>query len=147
MSWLNVFGLGFLIVILIPNIIFALKCPQGFANLWHNRWVERIEQLGRFGCMAFMAVNIPGTWFGWWSDEAFAVYLIADTLLAAAYCLIWILCFRKNTRFRALALSILPSALFLLSGILSRSVLLTLSALLFAPCHILLSYRNAAAEH
>lgn len=133
MSWLNVFGLGFLVVILIPNLVFALKCPQGFENPWQNRRVEIIEQIGRFGCMAFMAVNIPGTWFGWWSDEAFAVYLIADTLLAAAYCLIWILCFRKNTLFRALALSILPSALFLLSGILSRSVLLTLSALLFAP--------------
>lgn len=146
MSWLNVFDIGFLIVILIPNAIFALKCPQGFENQWQNRWVETIEQIGRFGCMAFMAVNIPGTWFGWWSDEAFAVYLIADTLLAAAYCLIWILCFRKNTLFRALALSILPSALFLLSGILSRSVLLTLSALLFAPSHILISYKNAAAS-
>lgn len=146
MSWLNVFGLGFLVVILIPNLIFALKCPQGFENPWQNRRVEIIEQIGRFGCMAFMAVNIPGTWFGWWSDEAFAVYLIADTLLAAAYCLIWILCFRKNTLFRALALSILPSALFLLSGILSRSVLLTLSALLFAPSHILISYKNTAAS-
>lgn len=145
MSWLNVFGLGFLVVILIPNLVFALKCPQGFENPWQNRRVEIIEQIGRFGCMAFMAVNIPGTWFGWWSDEAFAVYLIADTLLAAAYCLIWILCFRKNTLFRALALSILPSALFLLSGILSRSVLLTLSALLFAPSHILISYKNTAA--
>lgn len=146
MSWLNVFGLGFLVIILIPNLIFALKCPQGFENPWQNRRVEIIEQIGRFGCMAFMAVNIPGTWFGWWSDEAFAVCLIADTLLAAAYCLIWILCFRKNTLFRALALSILPSALFLLSGILSRSVLLTLSALLFAPSHILISYKNAAAS-
>lgn len=146
MSWLNVFGIGFLIVILTPNAIFALKCPQGFENQWQNRWLETIEQIGRFGCMAFMALNIPGTWFGWWSDEAFAVYLIADTLLAAAYCLIWILCSRKNTLFRALALSILPSALFLLSGILSRSVLLTLSALLFAPSHILISYKNAAAS-
>ena len=146
MFWLNVFGLGFLVIILIPNLVFALKCPQGFENPWQNRRVEIIEQIGRFGCMAFMAVNIPGTWFGWWSDEAFAVYLIADTLLAAAYCLIWILCFRKNTLFRALALSILPSALFLLSGILSRSVLLTLSALLFAPSHSLISYKNAAAS-
>ena len=96
MSWLNVFGLGFLVIILIPNLIFALKCPQGFENPWQNRRVEIIEQIGRFGCMAFMAVNIPGTWFGWWSDEAFAVYLIADTLLAVAYCLVWLFCFRKT---------------------------------------------------
>ena len=45
--------------------------------------------------------------------------------------------------FRALALSILPSILFLFSGIMTRSVLLTIAALLFAPAHIAISYRNA----
>ena len=29
--------------------------------------------------MGFMIINIPGTWFGWWSDEALAIYLIVDT--------------------------------------------------------------------
>ena len=58
-------------------------------------------------------------------------------------CIIWIVCFQKNTIFRALALSILPSVLFLFSGIMSRSVLLILSAVIFAPCHILISYKNA----
>lgn len=90
-----------------------------------------------------MIVNIPGTCFGWWSDEAFALYLIADTLLVLLYCLIWILCFKKNSLFRALALSIIPSILFLFSGIMSRSVLLILSAALFAPSHIAISYKNA----
>ncbi len=42
-----------------------------------------------------------------------------------------------------MALSIIPSAIFLFSGIISRSLLLTLSALLFAPSHILISYKNA----
>ena len=37
-------------------------------------------QVGRLGCFGFMIINIPGTWFGWWSDEAFALYLIVDTL-------------------------------------------------------------------
>lgn len=95
------------------------------------------------GCFGFMIVNIPGTCFGWWSDEAFALYLIADTLLVLLYCLIWILCFKKNSLFRALALSIIPSILFLFSGIMSRSVLLILSAALFAPSHIAISYKNA----
>lgn len=42
-----------------------------------------------------------------------------------------------------IALSFLPSVVFLLSGIMCRSVLLTLSALLFASAHILISYKNA----
>ena len=143
MNWINPYGLFFMAVILIPNIVFAVKCPQGFENAWENKTVERLEQIGRFGCFGFMVIHIPGTWFGFPSDEAFAIYLMADAALVACYCLIWILCFRKNGLFRAMALSILPSLVFLLSGILSRSPLLILSALLFAPFHILLSYKNA----
>ena len=143
MEWINIFGLIFMAVIMIPNVIFALKCKDGFENQWKNRWVEAIEQIGRFGCFGFMIIHIPGTWFGWWSDEAFAVYLIVDTIFAALYCLIWIVCFRKNSVFRALALSIIPSVLFLFSGIMSRSVLLIIAAVLFAPSHIAISYKNA----
>ena len=143
MEWINPFGLVFMAIILVPNIVFAIRCKDGFANKWENKFIERIEQIGRFGCFGFMIVNIPGTCFGWWSDEAFALYLIADTLLVLLYCLIWILCFKKNSLFRALALSIIPSILFLFSGIMSRSVLLILSAALFAPSHIAISYKNA----
>lgn len=124
MEWFNVFGLLFMLLIMIPNIVFACKCKDGFENKWKNQWVEMIEQIGRFGCFGFMIINIPGTWFGWWSDEAFAIYLIVDALLVMLYCMIWIICFKKSNMFRALALSIIPSILFLFSGIMSRSVLL-----------------------
>ena len=128
MDWFNIFGLIFLSVIMIPNIIFAIKCKDGFDNKWNNKYVACIEQIGRFGCFGFMIINIPGTWFGWRSDEAFAIYLIADTVFVVLYCLIWIVCFNKNSVFRALSLSIIPSLLFLFSGIMSRSVPLCISA-------------------
>lgn len=143
MEWLNVYGAAFIVIIMVPNIIYALKCRDGFENKWKNKAVEAIEQIGRFGCFGFMVVNIPGTWFGWWSGEAFAAYLIINTVLITLYCMIWMICFRKNTIFRALALSIIPSLVFLFSGIMSRSVLLIVSTVLFAPAHILISYRNA----
>ena len=143
MEWLNVFGLVMVAVIMIPNILFAMKCKDGFVNKWNNKSVETVEQIGRFGCFGFMIINIPGTWFGWWSDEAFAVYLVVDAVLVMLYCVIWAVCFRKSSVFRALALSIIPSVLFLFSGIMSRSILLTIAALLFAPSHIMLSYQNA----
>ena len=143
MEWLNVFGLVMVAVIMIPNILFAMKCKDGFVNKWNNKSVETVEQIGRFGCFGFMIINIPGTWFGWWSDEAFAVYLVVDAVLVTLYCVIWAVCFRKSRVFRALALSIIPSVLFLFSGIMSRSILLTIAAVLFAPSHILISYQNA----
>lgn len=140
MGWLNGFGLCIVAVIMIPNIVFAMKCKDGFENKWHNKYVEIAEQIGRFG---FMIFNVPGTCFDWPSDDVFTAYLIADGLLAALYCLIWIVCFRKSSVFRALALSIIPSLLFLSSGVMSRSILLTIAAVIFAPSHILLSYKNA----
>ena len=143
MEWLNVFGLVMVAVIMIPNILFAMKCKDGFVNKWNNKSVETVEQIGRFGCFGFMIINIPGTWFGWWSDEAFAVYLVVDAVLVTLHCVIWAVCFRKSSVFRALALSIIPSVLFLFSGIMSRSILLTIAAVLFAPSHILISYQNA----
>ena len=143
MEWFNVFGLVFIVIIMIPNVIFAIRCKEGFENKWGNKLAEFIEQIGRIGCFGFMIINIPGTWLGWWSDDAFAIYLVINTLLAALYCAIWGVCWRKNSIFRALALSIIPSVLFLFSGIMSRSFLLIVASIIFAPSHILISYQNA----
>ena len=143
MEWFNIFGLAFITAIMIPNIIFALKHKEAFENRYHNKTIEIIEQIGRFGCFGFMIFNIPTTWFGWWSDEAFAIYLMVDAVLIVLYCTIWVIYWRKNNVFKAMALSIIPSAIFLFSGIMCRSVLLILSASMFAPTHILISYKNA----
>jgi len=101
-----------MMVIIIPNIIFAVKCKYEFNSVWKNKRVEMFEQIGRFGCFGLMIINISGTWFGFASNEAFAMYLIVDSILLLCYCLIWIIFFRKNTIFRALALSFLPSIVF-----------------------------------
>ncbi|MGN0153855.1 MAG: hypothetical protein ACI4A3_05350 [Lachnospiraceae bacterium] len=141
---INPFGFIFVMIMMIPNIVFTIKCKDGFENAWENKIVEILEQIGRFGCFGLMIFHIPGMW-GFSSDEALAIYLIGDCVLLFLYCLIWIICFRKNSVFRALALSILPSVLFLFSGIMSRDVLLIIMAVIFAPCHIIISYKNATA--
>ena len=146
MNWINIYGLAFVLVIMVPNVIFAMKTKDGFQNLWINRFVETLEQIGRFTCFALMALIIPGCGFGFSSDKAFALYLIIDIILTAAYCLIWAICFKKNSIFRALALSIIPSLLFLISGVLSQYWPLILASIIFAPCHITISYKNAVLE-
>ena len=143
MEWFNLFGLVFIVVIMIPNIVFAIKNKNGFENKWKNKAAEIIEQIGRIGCFVFMIINIPGTFFGWWTDGAFVAYLVIDSVLTVAYCAFWIVLWKKNNVLKALALSVIPSLIFLSSGILSRSVLLGVSAILFAPTHILISYKNA----
>ena len=143
MSWFNYYGLIYIVAIMVPNIVFAVKCKNGFENIYRNKLVETLEQISRFGCFIFMIINIPYTYFGFYFENALLVYLVIDSVLVAVYCLIWIICFRKNGVFRSLALSIIPSALFIFSGIMIRSMTLTACALIFAPCHILISYKNA----
>ena len=143
MEWFNVFGLVFISAIMVPNIIFLVTHKGDFINKYDNKIIACFEQIGRIGCFCFMIFNIPTTWFGWWSDEAFAAYLIIDILLVILYIALWIICWHKNSVLKSLALSIIPSVIFLFSGIMSRSILLIVSALLFTPTHILISYRNA----
>ena len=146
MNWINFYGLAFMLVIMIPNIIFASINKDGFQNLWKNKFVEVLEQIGRMGCFGFMVFIIPRCGFGFSQDESFSLYLIVNVVLLAAYCLIWIICFKRNSIFRALALSIIPSVIFLASGILSRYIPLIVAAVIFAPCHIAISYKNVELE-
>ncbi len=143
MNWFNIYGLIFIVIIMIPNIIFALRYKDGFVNKYNNKYVELFEQIGRFGSFIFMIFNIPKTYFGFYFSNGLILYLIVDSILAILYCLIWTICFKKPSVFRALSLSIIPSILFIYSGIMIRSILLIIFALIFAPCHILISYKNS----
>lgn len=55
MEWINVFGTVFIVIIMIPNIIYALKCKNGFENKWHNKAVE-IRQLLSRGKITFYSL-------------------------------------------------------------------------------------------
>ena len=146
MEYINVFGLVFMVVIMVPNIIFALRNKDSFENIYHNKALETAEEIGRYGCFVFMIFRIPSLTFGWWSDEAFAIYLVVDVILILLYCLIWALCFRKESLFRSLSLSVIPSIVFIFSGIMMRSIPLILFSLLFAPSHITISVKNVKAR-
>lgn len=143
MERINFYGIIFIAVIMVPNIIYAIKCKEGFENRWNNKIVEIIEQIGRFGCIGFMIIKIPVVCFGWWFDGGIIAYLAINIVLSIIYCVIWIICFRKDSIFRALSLSIIPSLIFICSAVLSGSILLLITSALFAPAHILISYKNA----
>ena len=32
MEWINIFGTAFIVIMMVPNIIYALKCKEGFEN-------------------------------------------------------------------------------------------------------------------
>ena len=144
MSYVNLIGLILMIFIMIPNIIYAIKYKGKLRKLPQTKiWkiFEVFEQIGRYGCFICMIFKIPGVWVGFFSMNLFLVYLCVDFILVFVYWIIWIFWFKKNNFFRAVALSVLPSFVFFFSGILSRSLLLTFFALIFAPCHVAISVK------
>lgn len=145
MSWFDGFGLLFVVALLVPNILFAATHPDGFENRYHNPTVERLEQVGRFGCFLLMVLRIPVLCRGYWFEGGETVQLAASVVLVVLYLLGWLVFWKEDSVRKSLALAILPSLLFLERGILLANLPLLVLAVLFAPCHIAISYGNAKA--
>lgn len=146
MDRFNLAGLIFVVVLLIPNIIYAATNKDGFAGEFHNKLVETGEQIGRFGCFILMFIQPSFVTLGYIYDGAQALYLILGIVLLALYCGGWIVFRKGNSMAKALTLSILPSVLFLESGILTLNIPLIVLSVVFAICHITISYKNTAGN-
>ena len=142
MDWFNYYGLVIIAIIMLPNIIFAIKRKEGFENKYQNKAVEIMEQIGRYGCLVLMVFNVPHTYFNFWFDHALAVYLSVNGVLCLSYLVFWLVCWSKNGKLKALSLSIIPTLIFLFSGVVLANVPLLVFAILFGVNHILLSYKN-----
>ena len=143
MGWFNYYGLIAVAIILIPNIISAIVDKNAFENKYNNKAILILEQIGRYGCMAFMIFNIPYTYFNLWFNHALLVYLIVNGTLLILYVLGWIVFRKGRSMVKMLWLSILPTVLFLFSGIMLSSIPLIIVAVLFGIGHVTISYKNS----
>lgn len=122
--------------------VYASKNKEGFVNLYQNKVVLCLEQVGRFGCFLLMIFNIPHLYDEFWFENGLTVYLICNGVLLALYLLGWFIC-SKLSVFKATVLSVLPSLIFLFSGITILSYPLLAAAVIFTGCHITVSVKNA----
>ena len=142
MGWFNYYGLIAVAIILIPNIISAVTDKNLYSTAHICRPIAVSEQIGRYGCMAFMVFNIPYTYFNFWFDSALLVYLIVNGILLLLYLLGWIVFGKGRSTIKMLWQSITPTLLFLFSGIMLLSIPLIVFAVIFGIGHITISYRN-----
>lgn len=143
MKWFDPAGLAFVVILLIPNIIFAATHKDGFENKYQNKMIEALEQVGRFGSFALMFITVPPLTFGFWFEGGRTLYLILGGVLLFLYLLGWVLFRKESSVGKSLWLSVVPSLLFIESAVLSLNIPLLVFAVIFAPCHILISYKNA----
>lgn len=137
MSWFNYYGLAVMAIIMIPNIIYAVK-HKNSENAYRNKAAEILEQIGRYGCFVLMIFNIPYTYFNFWFDYALIVYLSVIGSLCLVYLIFWVICWHRKDKLKALSLSIIPSCIFLFDGVVLASI-----PLIFFSGHIYISCKNS----
>lgn len=164
-NWINLFGVLIIVLLLIPNIIYAVK-HKGGKNLCENRFMNILEQIGRYGSMLFMVVCLKNGGYGFSSVALFLVYVFGNCLLLISYWVVWGVYFHvtrtevidwtdgptsvfiagkhrgKGAGALQMSLAVLPSCIFLLSGITLEYIFLIISAILFAVGHIYVTYAN-----
>lgn len=141
-TWFNTFGLIIVILILIPNIIYALTKGKNQENKCTNRIMNILEQIGRYACMFFMIFNITGKEFGFRELDEFFVYLFGVPALLLIYWIVWIIYFIKERYWEQIGLAVLPTAIFLLSGITLQYWPLIVAAIIFGIAHIYVTSKN-----
>ena len=139
-GWINLFGAGIVVLIMIPNIIYAARQKQDETQIEVPHGLSACEQVGRYGCIILMWLPLLVWKFGFGSVEEFLIYLIGNGALLLCYFLSWMLYSRKKTLSVAMALAIIPTAIFLLSGMLLRHWLLVVFAILFGASHCTITY-------
>lgn len=139
-GWINVFGAGIVTLIMIPNIIYAVKRKQTGAENDIPKYLSILEQIGRYGCIVLMWLPLFVWKFEFGSIEAFLVYLAANGVLLLSYYLFWAAYARERALRTAMALAVIPTVLFLLSGVLLHHWMLAASAVLFGVAHCKITY-------
>ena len=140
-GWINLWGLIIVVLMLVPNIIYAIK-EKNMENKCTNKLMNILEQIGRYGCMFLMVVNLGLKEFGFPAVEAFLVYLFGNVLLMASYWLIWVLYFREKRNWKQIALAVIPTCIFMLCGVTLRHYLLIVFAIIFGVGHIYVTRAN-----
>lgn len=140
-NWINVFGGSIVALMLIPNILFAIKHPEQ-PSLEISRAVTVLEQIGRYGSMALMVLPLFVWKFGFASSVLLLIYLLGNAVLLTAYYVFWAFYFQHRTLGRALMLAILPTLIFMVSALCLRHWSLLVSAVIFGCSHIYITWRT-----
>ena len=138
---INLFGFIIVVIMLIPNIIYGIKF-KGLENKCTNKAMNVIEQAGRYGSMALMVLPL-GVWkFGFPSLGDLLLWLFGNGTLLLLYWGCWIPYLCRPSRKLAIALAVIPTCIFILSGLTLQHWLLVIAGIVFGIGHIYVTLKN-----
>lgn len=139
MRFFNLYGFLIFVFMMIPNLIYFKGASGNNDFSFKNKKLETMENIGRYGSFLTLIFNIPYTWFGFFVSNGVTIYYVVNGILLFIYLITWVIMWKSDNLARALILSIVPSLIFLFSGVMIRSVLLMIFSLIFSIFHIRIS--------
>lgn len=143
--WFSLTGLILVLLILAPNIVYAIKHPHS-ENRCTSRLMNILEQIGRYGCILLTVFDFGFLEFGYSLLSIVISCLLGSAALLLAYWICWIPFFRKPGKRLALALAVLPACIFLLHGIARQDIPLIAAAILFGIAHSYVTSNNYSCK-
>jgi len=140
-DWINFAGALIVILMLIPNIIYAIRNKEE-TNRCTNQWMNRMEQTGRYACIVLMCMPLLVWKFSFRSNLEMVLYLVGNGILLGTYLFVFSRYLKEKNAGRALILAILPACIFFWSGLMLRHWLLVFAAVLFSIGHIYVTKKN-----
>ena len=140
-NWINVWGAMIVIIMLIPNIIFAIRNPY-LENKCKNVIVNIIEQIGRYTSMVLMIFPIFVREFSFKSVLEMICDVVVTSILLLVYWVVWFFYLKTKSKNKAIILAVLPTMIFVISGILLRHWSLMLAGISFGIGHIYVTLQN-----
>ena len=99
------------------------------------------EQIGRYLSMILMVIPILVWKFIFNSIFNMVFYLVVTSVLLL-YLLVWFFYFKSQSKNKAILLALLPTMIFIISGVLLKHYLLVISGILFGIGHIFVTLEN-----
>lgn len=169
-TWGSLFGLIFLVLFLIPNLVHYIRRP-GERQVSSNKVMKALDGMGGIASLIFTVVWFSSRKWGFYSLDAALCYGVGSIALILLNWILWIVYFVMTRRYGALskdgatavfvvrkgkagsavvrplmfmrmAFAVMPVLLFLLHGITLRYVPLIVSGVLFAVGHIFTAYQH-----
>jgi len=112
-------------------------------NKCDNKFMNVLEQIGRYASMFLMVFNIGIAEFGFSSVGVFLLYGFGNAFLILVYWIVWMLYFHKQDFRKMMGLAIVPACMFVLSGVTWGHILLMVSGVIFGIGHVYVTYQNA----
>jgi len=141
-GWISGWGAMIVIIMLVPNIIFTIKNPH-LENKCKNVIMNSIEQVGRYTSMVLMIVPVLVWKFGFKSVLEMILYVAVTSVLLLLYLLVWLFYLKSQSKNKAILLALLPTMIFIISGVLLRHWLLMIAGILFGIGHVYVTLQNS----